>query len=328
IASSYDRLVAEQLNKILSHGLATAFSEILNESTTSLIGMRDYYSLIKSVAKDVGKYNLNEDDSIQIFTIIKKYMKKYFDQLRSFDISPHEKMWIKFCKETNHIELLDKIQLPTTKSSIDSSIQQIDGRYLMLIIDKCCVQDYFESYIIQKEVENNRSNVFTLIGSQMALDINNNTYVYHTISDSILNIENGSILILKKMNNIYSSLYDLFNQNFIQIEDKYYCRIAMGNYLNPQCHVNKLFYCVIIIDHNDFKHADVTFLNRFEKHIIHLENIMDNCHLSTVKAILDWIESFKNINQQHYFTYQHLIVNFNQDYLAYLVLKAYEHYNS
>ena len=70
------------------------------------------------------------------------------------------------------------------------------------------------------------------------------------------------------MKNIYSSLYDLFNQNFSKLGDKNYCKIALGAQFNPRCFVNSGFKCIIFMDDDDkvIKAADPPFLNRFEKH--------------------------------------------------------------
>ena len=73
------------------------------------------------------------------------------------------------------------------------------------------------------------------------------------------------------MEHIYSSLYDLFNQNFATYGEKRYCRIALGALYNPKCTINKNFHCIIFIDEKDLHQADPPFLNRFEKHHLILE---------------------------------------------------------
>ena len=78
------------------------------------------------------------------------------------------------------------------------------------------------------------------------------------------------------MEDIYSSLYDLFNQNFTVYGDKRYCRIALGAQFNPQCYVEEDFHCVIFINEDDdtLQSADAPFLNRFEKHYIQLSEVL------------------------------------------------------
>lgn len=44
--------------------------------------------------------------------------------------------------------------------------------------------------------------------------------------------EKGIKITLKGFDNIYSSLYDLFNQNFIKYSSVKQCRISLGAYFN------------------------------------------------------------------------------------------------
>ena len=53
------------------------------------------------------------------------------------------------------------------------------------------------------------------------------------------------------MEHIYSSLYDLFNQNFSKHADQKFCRIALGSYFNPKCVVNPNFHSIIFMEDND-----------------------------------------------------------------------------
>ncbi len=51
----------------------------------------------------------------------------------------------------------------------------------------------------------------TIVGSQLDYDKNKEEYGYRSLSDIILYVEKGISVILKDMEHIYSSLYDLFN---------------------------------------------------------------------------------------------------------------------
>ena len=46
---------------------------------------------------------------------------------------------------------------------------------------------------------------------------------------------------MKNLDQIYGSLYDLFNQNFMIVGEKKNCRIALGSTNNPMCYVNNAF---------------------------------------------------------------------------------------
>lgn len=74
-----------------------------------------------------------------------------------------------------------------------------------------------------------------MVGSNLENDVSKEHYGFRSLSDIILYVEKGISVILKDMDHIYSSLYDLFNQNFAEFGNKRYCRIALGALLNPKC---------------------------------------------------------------------------------------------
>ena len=88
-------------------------------------------------------------------------------------------------------------------------------------------------------------------------------------------METECILILKDLDIIYASLYDLFNQNFDYMGDRQFARIAF-EYSKIFSEVNKDFHVIIIVDNNKIQELklDPPFLNRFEKHLINFRMII------------------------------------------------------
>ena len=76
-------------------------------------------------------------------------------------------------------------------------------------------------------------------------------------------MEEGNILVLKDLEVIYPSLYDLFNQNFTSVGCKNYNRIVIGGSNNILAHVNDNFRCIIVFGENGIVKEDPPFLNRF-----------------------------------------------------------------
>ena len=64
-------------------------------------------------------------------------------------------------------------------------------------------------------------------------------------------MESGKSIILKNLDHIYGSLYDLFNQNYFIVAEKKNCRIALGSSNNPFCYVDDKFHCVVLADKNN-----------------------------------------------------------------------------
>ncbi len=87
------------------------------------------------------------------------------------------------------------------------------------------------------------------------------------------------MIVLDQFNDIYESLYDLFNQRFTCIEDsdknkKYYTRIAIGSRFS-NCFVNPSFQCVVILKKSALPDTPAPFLNRFEKFDFSHQSFLD-----------------------------------------------------
>ena len=82
--------------------------------------------------------------------------------------------------------------------------------------------------------------------------------------------------ILKNLESVYPSLYDLFNQNFTVHGNKNYSRLALGSNTNTFAYVDKEFRCIVNVETSKLDKEEAPFLNRFEKHIMSFEYMMDN----------------------------------------------------
>jgi hypothetical protein len=95
---------------------------------------------------------------------------------------------------------------------------------------------------------------------------------------------------MKNMELIYPSLYELFNQSFTKEGSKKKVRIALGNSFNPDLIVNDKFKIIIIVDPEEIEKQDPPFLNRFEKHIISFDYLLND----KLKMIASNIENIIN----------------------------------
>ena len=66
-------------------------------------------------------------------------------------------------------------------------------------------------------------------------------------------------MILKNLDSIYPSLYDLFNQNFIKTGRKSYARISLGYSKTHTYYVNDNFKCVVLLDSNKLENKILLF---------------------------------------------------------------------
>jgi len=85
-------------------------------------------------------------------------------------------------------------------------------------------------------------------------------YSIKLLSDVILYTERGIALVLKDLDYIYSSLYDLFNQNFSEAAGRKYCRVALGAQFNLRCFVHNEFHAIVFLPENRLEETDAPFL--------------------------------------------------------------------
>ena len=79
--------------------------------------------------------------------------------------------------------------------------------------------------------------------------------------------------ILKDLEIVYPSLYELFNRSFTNLQGVKFARLGKSNSLSL---VNDNFKVIVLVDKRNIPKEDPPFLNRFEKHIISFSNILNN----------------------------------------------------
>ena len=77
-------------------------------------------------------------------------------------------------------------------------------------------------------------------------------------------MEQGNFLILKNIDIIYPSLFDLFFQNFVNNPEIKYCRISIGLNNNLRAEINYKFKIIVLIDKEICYQKDSLFLNRLK----------------------------------------------------------------
>jgi len=345
------------LDEKLIEALARIYSDLKEllkeERKEDIFGLRDYYFLIKGVSLDLSeiqKGNLkNINDGDILYHIVRRNIKKNFSGLGE----KHDYLWRVFCLYMGKPEKEKQIMDPPVKDLILNNLKDRNSRYLMLITQSDCVSEYIESMIRAKDEleeiqeikdinqdhekqdneiingharQNNEEHIKeikTLVGSHMENDLTNQSYGFKVLSDIILYIEKGYTLIFKKIDHIYSSLYDLFNQSFSWSGDKKYCRVALGALYNPKCLVHKDFHCVILISEKEVEKADPPFLNRFEKYKLKIEDILDPNERLLKEELEKWITSIIKLeNYPELIKPEQVFVNYNSEYLFSLIIQT------
>ncbi|CAF4379298.1 unnamed protein product, partial [Rotaria sp. Silwood2] len=314
--------VARIDNEIID-SLAAAYFDLyehirVQPQYNNYFGLRDFYSLIKGVIRELVQWK--EDDDI--YEKIRRQITVNFDG--SFDGSHY--MWEHFCQHLNKVYLYEQYKVsPTFNQILDQCMSSRTGRYLMLIGENESVIDYAEQYIINKFQP---PPVRTLIGSSFSGDLVEGTayteqYNYRVLMDIILYAETPVTLVMRRMGHLYDNLYDLFNQSFAVSGNKQYCRIPLGPLYHPRCLVHENFYCVVFVRQQDLVKCDPPFLNRFEKHVINMESLVHRRHWKLASSLISWITKLlpTDINK-HFPLPQNLFVDYSDDFICNLVIDA------
>jgi len=319
-----------------------------NQEKEDIFGLRDYYYLIKNISTDfANSSDLDQDDLDFLYRTIRKNLKKNFSGLGD----EHDFLWKSFCRQMDMPEKLFEIPEPSTKDLIIDNLRHKNSRYLMLITESDVASEYIETNIygrnlneaqesqdiqeiiydkseLTKTEESGPQQIRTLVGSQMPKDLEDQSYGFKVLSDIILYIEKGYTLIFKKVDYLYSSLYDLFNQSFSISGDKKYCRIALGALYNPKCLVHQDFHSIIFISEADVKKADPPFLNRFEKYRIKIQDILTENEIELQQELIDWIHTITKSQNKSWSIHPRLVfINYHPEYLISLILTITKKYS-
>ena len=291
-------------------------------------GLRDFYNLIKSTTRELSILERNPnkiiDDKNYLNNIAIKYIERNFGGLPT---SVYE-----FKKKYYSMENDNKINIDIDSNynimqCISENIFDKESRYLLLITKNNLDLDlinFLLDEIIQRNNEEYMKNKFErkyLIGSNFIKD-NDEEYRENILSLIRDEMKTNNLLILKNLDIIYTSLYDLLNQDFTKIENNYYTRISFGLW-KPLSLINKKFKLIVIINENNLCYEDPPFLNRFEKHIFSLDNLLDKEQKNMAKDIYNLIISITQVDNCKINLRQHLI-NINLEELEALVYKFYK----
>ena len=280
-------------------------------------GNRDFYNLTKTAMRELisRKEELNKSENKVLTESGLLALSRNFGGLEN----SNEKIREIFKKlyADKYDENVDISHSFSVLDSIKKNVNDPNSRYLMLISEGNDSSD-----ILKYLLESLGKRYIELVGTKYKKDLGK-------YSEEILNkikyiMETDNILILRNLDMIYPSLYDLFNQNFTVMGDKRYARIAF-EYAKLSSEVNKDFHVVVIVNKNQISEMklDPPFLNRFEKHIVNFNMLLEEKDIEIAKKIgtyLGLISSF-NKNKKLKIDLEKLLINCEQHNIEGLIFK-------
>ena len=258
-------------------------------------GNRDFYSLIKYIFNN----NILAQNKAKTFEIIFEGIYMNFGgQEKSFDV--FKKNFDKFYKE----ETKQQLEFIPPKYDIVKCINyninsSIDSRYLLLITKNEISEN------ILKEILKSKNKKYAIISGE---DFDNleSIDIINILLKIQIYMEQEIVLILKNLEIIYPSLYELFNKSFTTYlgNDKKYTKISYEN-KQTLVYVNDKFRVIILVDEKKLNKEDRPFLNRFEKHFLNFDKLLDKKEKYISKDIYNFLKNIipfinKNYLNNHF----------------------------
>ena len=272
-------------------------------------GSRDFYYLIKIASKLLK----NNDKSRTLENIALESIERNFGGLES-ESREFKKIYYGIINKKEDI-FIDKCDI---FSCIKNNLEEENNRYLLLITNKT-KSDTLIEYIL-KDI--NKKYIF-IQGSKLKEDQNEN-YVLEKAWSIISSMEKGEIIILKDIEIIYPKFYDLFNKNFQKFGNAQYSRVVLDSTKNERHIVDKNFRCIILLERKDVDEQDPPFLNRFEKHLMSFEYLLNEHQKEIAKELYEEIIDLTTIQDNNDEDIKNkklpLLVNINKEEINYLVL--------
>ena len=279
-------------------------------------GARDFYNLIKitarmlkskknsveiameSIERNFGGLELEDkgDNNTFINSNSSKKFKKIFSEIQKI--------------QESNAENIDKYDV---YNCVQKNLIEENNRYLLLITDKT-KNDTLVEFILKKLKLDYRF----IQGSKLK-DDQNEGYVLQKSWSIISSMEKGEIVILKDMEILYPKFYDLFNQNLQKYGNSLYAKIVLDSTTNERHIVNDKFRCIILLNKNNVNEQDPPFLNRFEKHLISFQYLLNDEQNRIAEELYEEIKDLTTIPEIK--GIKPLLVNINVEEIRSLILE-------
>ncbi|KAI6653841.1 hypothetical protein LOD99_3343 [Oopsacas minuta] len=285
--------------------LCVPYENLMKHSIYSkFYGLRDFIHMISYLRRNRDKLDQKEE-------LILKAIERNFNGQDKDDFAKVAEMFITkeiFMKHSrNIIEVLresleDKSIRPESRRDRQGEEELVEVRYKMIIDPS---EDDSLTRLLYHYNILNIQDTRMFIGSDFPGDGELQKVIL--ISAIKHAAAEGKTVILSQADEIYENFYDLFNQNYKQVEDnkgrRYYANIAIGSHSKP-CRVDPNFQCIVHIQKSFLEDAPQPFLNRFEKFHVSQKDLleasinalppcMEIIVSSTISKVRDFIRTVK-----------------------------------
>ena len=277
-----------------------------NQENIDFIGNRDFYNLIKNAIRELIKKKKVLERQEKNKNLLKNLLIRIGIECLEINYDGLGDSIFKIKNIFKHIYKAEGINLGIYSRKIENVIEKnlndSNSRYLMIISEGNDGSDIIK-YLMESKIRENEGNIkkkydyIELVGSKFKNDIKSVKYKEEILNKIKYLMDADNILILRDLDKIYTSLYDLFNKNFTCIGDKQFTKFAIGN-SNISYEVNKDFHLIIIVEKNKIQELklDPLFFDKFEKHLINFEMFINQRDRKIANKIIEYITIISSYN--------------------------------
>ena len=212
----------------------------------------------------------------------KSYFIRLFNNIQDFPINENENL-LEYLKE-NLYDTKSRYLLLISENSISKDIL----KYMIEEINKQIMESQKNQ---EEDINLRKKEVKVFLGSKFKSDQNSISYCDEILYKIKCQMETENVIILKDLEIVYPSLYELFNQSFTYFLKIKFARLGKSKSLSL---VNDKFKVIVLVDKENMVKEDPPFINRFEKHIISFNNILTQELIDISKEIELMIDDIKS----------------------------------
>ncbi|KAL4499721.1 hypothetical protein ABPG72_017261 [Tetrahymena utriculariae] len=241
-------------------------------------GIRDYFSVVGHIVRQIGEMS----DEKTAFKIIQEaYFRNFSGLSNSKELL--QAQFEKINKEFSQITQLKPLEL------IDQNLRENSQNYIcrnLMIVSK---DERKSIQYLKQKLRYNQHKFFIGMNfsqEQQAQQVND------ILNQIICCIEQGFIIVLLNLDYIYQSLYEVLNQSYHTYDEKYYSKISIGAD-NSVIEVNKNFKLILLVNEQYLNRMDGPLLNRFEKHYLNHDDIIDAKDRELIEQLIDQVNKLQ-----------------------------------
>ncbi|CAG0886586.1 unnamed protein product [Cyprideis torosa] len=291
--------------------LTDGYSHVYDKQAREYFGLRDFYSVVKMVFGIAQRQKRNPTED-EIRFAVQRNFGGYFG---NFDPA------VEFLTSVGIIARRDDMK-GTSKDFILDAIRNdsTESRYILLL-----TKNNAALRIIQEQ--SLLDSALTIFGSSFPHD-QEYTQICLNINRIKIAMELGQTVVLCNLTNLYESLYDALNQNYVMLGGKRYIDLGLGTH-RVKCRVHEKFRLVVVAEDKEvYEKFPVPLINRLEKHFLGMETMLTAEQAVIVDNLKQWVSDVCHINikpheSRNIKQYERgdVFIGYHEDVIASMVLR-------